>query len=280
MASEKSILRRAVSSRQFLIAGAVLLITACLSNAVTTIFRGLFRKETIKLVKVLDEMPESFGDRFELAKDVEFRPDSGVAGGKQTLSEDVIGSLGTDDYITWFYVDKTRFRYDKKAEESVPTAFVRLHIAYYTGLLDAVPHVADNCMLASGAVADGKPTDVTMTISGLPNDWDAWREVSVRRARFVKKSQTGQESRPTVFYVFSVNGEPVTRREDVRLKLLRPTDRYCYFAKIELSAGQFGGGKTLTVDELDDTCKAFLDAAGKTILSHLPTAKIVKRLNN
>ena len=60
------------------------------------------------------------------------------------LSAEEEEALGTHDYISRVYQDVT-------AEPNQPGSQVQLHVAYYTGTPDTVPHVPDRCYVAGGA---------------------------------------------------------------------------------------------------------------------------------
>ncbi len=62
---------------------------------------------------------------------------------QKPLDKDRQAELGTDDYITRTYRDT-------RLEEDDPTAYASVHIAYYTGMIDTVPHVPDRCWVAGG----------------------------------------------------------------------------------------------------------------------------------
>ena len=62
---------------------------------------------------------------------------------QKPLDKDKQEELGTADYITRTYRDTRLDRED-------PAAYASVHIAYYTGMIDTVPHVPDRCWVAGG----------------------------------------------------------------------------------------------------------------------------------
>lgn len=57
--------------------------------------------------------------------------------------EDVLKTLGTHNTVTRYYKQR------HPADASRPI-YLELHLAYYTGMVDTVPHVSDRCMVAGG----------------------------------------------------------------------------------------------------------------------------------
>lgn len=255
-----------VSWAPFIVAVVVLVAAAIGWNGALRLLGMAMAKERVELKQSLDAFPERIG-RFQLANHGEF-PDPSVKDGKIVLEDDVVGILGTTDYITWIYRDTSRPLGDS-------AVFVTVHMAYYTGLLDPVQHVAETCQVAGGAVEDRKNSyPVKWAVSGLGKQWSEWSEITANRAAFVKKNAAGETTNSVVCYLFSVNGEPVTRREDVRLRLMDPRKKYSYYMKIELSPM----GSNLTAQESDEVCKAFYAAAAKDILGRLASPSDIKEL--
>jgi hypothetical protein len=247
-------IKRVFNSKQVVIAAVALLVTALGWNITLDALGYVLAKKSVPLNRPLEETPEALG-RFVLAKDV-FKdyPD-----GKVRLTKDIEEILGTEKYITWIYRDT-------ESPANAPV-FIRLHVAYYTDILDAAPHVPDICQLAGGAQAAGSNT-VLWTVPTLAAPW---REVSLRRSAFVSKDSTS-----VVFYVFNVNGKPIDDRQEVRLSLSPPWKKYCYYAKIELAA--FGGARALTPEENDEICAAFFASAAPEILGLVASAEEIKAM--
>ena len=75
------------------------------------------------------------------------------------LSAEMVEELGTD-----LYLDR------KYAFGDAPDApLMNLHIAYYTGMIDAVPHVPDRCLVAGGFNARTTPVNLPLDV-----DRDGW----------------------------------------------------------------------------------------------------------
>ncbi|NLF31288.1 MAG: hypothetical protein GX591_10430 [Planctomycetes bacterium] len=216
-------------------------------------------KAKVPLHKELDEFPKTVGTRFALWQDL---TQGSIVRGEEQLTDDIVKVLGTEKFIGWWYLDRQR----STASSAV---IVRFHMAYYTGLLDAAPHVPENCQVAGGRLPDEKHTmQVVWTVGDLPEAWSGWREVTVRRAAFV---DPGDPNPVFSYYVFSANGQPMWDRNQVRGRMSDPWEKHCYYMKIEVSALR-SNGQPLTPEESDEICGAFFADALPLALQHVATA--------
>jgi hypothetical protein len=71
-------------------------------------------------------------------------------------------------------------------------------------------------------------------VEGVPGG-----KVPVRVLTFVKGGIYDYDE-PTVVYTFHCNGQFAARRDEVRLAVLDPRDRYAYFSKVEVTFGWQG----------------------------------------
>jgi len=165
------------------------------------------------------------------------------AGSDQHLSEELLEELGTELYLS------RTFR-DTRVDENKPGAFISLHVAYYTGLADTVPHVPDRCFVAGGARGVNK-TGETLQLTGSryrpdPNRPDAFladSRVSIDPVRLPQTdipatlftfSPARSERTSNVVYFFSANGKFLPTPDHVRLQGFDLRDRYSYYCKIEV----------------------------------------------
>lgn len=143
------------------------------------------------------------------------------------MSEDTVESLGTHEFLQLYLADTT-----KSVDDPTRVAFV--FVTYYTGKPDLVPHVPDECFMAAGYDALSKRT-AKLRVAGIGAPGD---EVHVRALQFrtPPKFQHGSTGSTdlTVMYLFSANDQWGTTRNDVRLILSNPWQRYAYYAKIEV----------------------------------------------
>lgn len=203
-------------------------------NASVAALKLSFRKEPVSLRLPVAAIPARLGPWLQLNVDTK-------------LSAEVEQTLGTQEYIQRVYVDTRQAdpavlaRWDA-AEVKTPElreelyqsivshdalAVMRLHVAYYTGAVDTVPHIPERCMLAGGFDPVGR-TQAELELEGR----------GPLRVSFVQFQERAGHAQPMTFsvgYLFHVNGDwehdAVT---GVRKRLQNLSERHAYFAKIEL----------------------------------------------
>jgi hypothetical protein len=131
------------------------------------------RKEAVPLRESLDSIPVVLGSWERVGDDVRY-------------GADVETELGTKQYLLRTY----------QRPGTDGAGRVQLHIAYYTGLIDTVPHVPERCWGAAGMIMTQQPHDVALRV-----DASAWPAGDARNA------STGQP------YPITMVQDPVTRRE-------------------------------------------------------------------
>lgn len=205
------------------------------------------QKEPVELRANLDVLPSRLGPW-------------AMQGESRKFGAELVEELGTS-----LYVDRTY------AIEGDPTAPVlALHIAYYTGMIDAVPHVPDRCLVAGGFNANGRPRNLELPIdlTGYPEDAGPVNAASKERYRLATRRDplTGRSTdvrmpigdlaiRTTGFtsdklrgeaiwagYFFIANGRVAITPEDVKRIAFMPSERSAYYCKIQV----LGSGKGLT----------------------------------
>ena len=168
------------------------------------------------------------------------------------LAPEIIDELGTEEYLSRWYID-TRLK------ENAPGAMVRLHVTYYTGLVDTVPHVPDRCFVAGGAEHKGLHD---MIIALDPSIFTENTEAGGYQAQAVLPPPGGDPFGPGtvvnlpqrnitatrftygvgenddydahVAYFFAANGKFLNSPNAVRLQGFDIRDKYSYYAKIEV----------------------------------------------
>lgn len=178
--------------------------------------------------------------------------------GRATLNAAVVESLGTDEYINW------GFRDTSVSESNSPLRQVNLHVTYYTGGRDLVPHTPDQCMKGAGY----EPTEsanLEIPIESLG------QQIPLRVLTFEKSSIMNNET-PTVCYTFSVNGKFACTRNGVRSEINSFGRRHGYFCKIEVSFGSPGSKpRNPTRQETVEATQRFLNRLLPVLLEvHLP----------
>ena len=235
----------------------------------------------------LTNFPEKIGP-YIIVQDGEFSSKKdGIPDGIDIVREDVLDSLGTTaSKYNWYYMATYR---DTRVPGTIKEGkgrYVRLEITYYTGLLDAVPHVPERCLFAGGYTIVYEqsgliPFEVKdpKIAAKLP---PRWRRFNLYRTVGARGGEKTAE-----YFVFSMNGIPTARWEVVRGKLMLFTVRYCYFAKIQIAVFKAGAyrGRVGIVNETDlsisdQACRDFLSHALPDILRFLPSADDVKKLSS
>lgn len=205
--------RAPLASWRYFVCLGLLVLAALSMNALAEYLGATFRKEAVPLKQSL-RIPI---DRDKLKP--EYRPHLYQP---PPISEEVLDSLGTEEYMSAWLVDLGR-------RANNPARVAELFVTYYTGKPDMVPHAPDECYPAAGWDPLGSPETVAVEVGGVgaPDD-----EIPVRVLRF-RSPRSGASG--AVAYFFYVNGHYVTTRFDVRRILANPFERDAYYAKIELS---------------------------------------------
>ncbi len=148
---------------------------------------------------------------------------------RQTIeNNDILRSLGTEDYVQWVLEDP---------RESAASAVrqVMLFITYYK-LPDRVPHVPEECYTGGGY-----QRLATSAVGFRLYEPNGPRDVPGRYLLFGKVAGAVSLSaeRFPVVYLFRVNGEYAGSRDDARMALNKNIfGKYAYFSKIELVFNQ------------------------------------------
>lgn len=210
-----------------IVAIVVLLVSAASLEAVKGLFEWVLFKKPVPLAQPLYRMADRLGP-YEKWRD------------EPPLNAEMEDALGTPYYITRIYRDT-------RLGENELGSLMRIHVAYYTGTTDTVPHVAERCVVAGGAAPQGAENrDVTlrsphisvredrvaaMTAMGrsvqLPT-----AEVPLRLVKFADPA--GHRPPFTVTYFFVANNTFVASAEGVRLQAFNMTDEYAYYCKVEV----------------------------------------------
>ena len=228
------------------------------------------------------------------------------------LSGDVEKELGTEEYFTRYYFDTTGYDVEKEDGDDGESVFrlypddggnsriitahlsapehgrtmiagyepgevVAIHMAYYTAIVDAVPHVPDKCWIVAGGTMvyrqahtfplegeryrDDPDSDGLLATSSFGNEVRI-PEPEVEMIVFAADNADGHRNAAAYFFV--ANGQFMASNTAVRFSFdLR--DRYAYYCKVELS---FPGIKD--PKEIERRAQAFLDDMLPEIMACLP----------
>jgi hypothetical protein len=244
--------------RAFLLVATILGVAAVGLNFTASYMKLNFRKAAVPPREPIRSIPLEIGPW--------------LAVNDHRLSEEIEDELGTTDYISRQYVDTrhasqatlelledadtTELRRDAERKllnevyTASPTSVVSLHVAYYTGSVDTVPHVPDRCMLGAGfemAIRD----EPILTIRANPDagevDASESRQIQTSYREFQDTRNNARPMTQGVAYFFQVNGD---YEHDaiigVRKRLQNLFETHAYFAKIEVMV-------QLPTDQLDPT---------------------------
>ncbi len=180
---------------------------------------------------------------------------------------EMLETLGTHNYVTRAYV--------RNEEAGDPAAKVlELHAAYYTGMIDTVPHVPDRCLVGAGFTITGTTRSIPLALD--LSTWNATtvpgfegtvlsrrsyrtrdaigpdgteRKVIIRPQVRLPQGIEGVALRTTEFatpqggrkliagYFFIANGGIASTAEDVRGLAFDLRASYAYYLKVQFSGG-------------------------------------------
>jgi uncharacterized protein DUF3485 len=185
-------------------------------------------------------------------------------GADQILGAEIVETLGTENYVSRNYL-RTR---DLDASNPIVVDF---HAAYYTGMIDTVPHVPERCFVGGGL----QQGDYSRVIE-LPMDTSSWRidptvpkayaglggelytvrlsndplytDAPGKRVRLPRgvTPDSPIEMRVSEFidpdgsklyagYFFIANGGTKANADDVRQLAFNLSDDYAYFLKVQVT---------------------------------------------
>ncbi len=165
------------------------------------------------------------------------------------LTAEMVEELGTDKYLDRLY--------------SADGKNVNVHVAYYTGMIDDVPHVPERCWDAAGLEMVGVPEiaalefEVPNTIfESVPTNLATGEpygtleytdaigstqrihlpvgEAAMTMSEF-QPSKANPRERQIGGYFFIANGRIAPSARDVRLLAFNPNEEYAYYCKVQFS---------------------------------------------
>jgi len=178
-----------------------------------------------------------------------------AVGDDRIMDPTIVQELGTDKYL-----DRTYALNGKLSD-----GYISVHLAYYTGMIDAIPHVPERCFGAAGM------RDVTLPANlSLPLDRSTWRDdpslknhatgrpypivdyrSDVHGTRKLRMPVGEWELRTTEFkdprypdarlyggYLFIANGRVTPNPEGVRLLAFEKSEKYAYYCKVQLTMSE------------------------------------------
>ena len=196
-------------------------------------------KEAVDLRRPLDSIPTRIG-RWERI------------GSDSVFSDTLIEELGTRRYLDRIYA----------VDGDPAKGALHVHIAYYTGTIDAVPHIPERCWAVGGLEltrnSEGVEVDIDRSAWRSPRDTaDPFRAayevvsltdpvtaeieevvmprggISMTTIEFQDPKQP--QRRQVGGYFFIANGGVARTSYDVRSLAFNLSDRYAYYCKIQLT---------------------------------------------
>lgn len=229
------------------------------------------RKEPVELRGSFSTIPQILGEWKQVGEDVQ-------------LDDAVLKELGTEDTISRTYaIDGESSR-----------GLLSVHVAYYTGMIDAVPHIPDRCFVASGLEPQGRPEVLPLPLDlskwsedpGSPNraTGEPYRrvehrhsftnqllstrmpvgEMAIRVTEFASRAQPGVRVFGGFFFV--ANGRVASVPEEIRLLAFKPSERYAYYCKVQFVLA----GPTITNERYVQSVADFLDEFLPELMLRLP----------
>jgi hypothetical protein len=202
-------------------------------------FYGLIRqfnvylsKERVELRRPLDAVPTQIGRWQRLGADTPY-------------NDILLEELGTRSYLDRVY-----------AIEGDPKTALHVHVAYYTGTIDAVPHIPERCWAVGGLELTQNSTSTTLEIDRSkwqPSKADGYfvsnvidsvtadiEAVTMPRGDVVATTIEFQDPkapriRQVGGYFFIANGKLESTSYGVRQAAFNLTDRYAYYCKIQIT---------------------------------------------
>jgi hypothetical protein len=248
------------------------------------------RKEPVPLRRDLGTVPAVLGRWQKVGDD-------------QVLDAAMVESLGTDKYLTRSYA----------LDGDPGKGVLMLHLAYYTGMIDTVPHIPERCWGAGGLVQVGDPDTVpirvpvyglasvgpslnvaanrpyrvlevadpvsripeTVALPLLENEQDMNHELEMTLTRFQDRRNDRIEQVGGYFFV--ANGRCTPSTFGVRLLAFERTDRFAYYCKVQLSA-RYPVGDPAPAEAFRAQAEDFLSQFLPQLMRLLPDWPSVERM--
>jgi hypothetical protein len=195
------------------------------------------------------------------------------------LSKEVIEELGTENYLSRVY----------RGEFNGKPVIIELHLAYYTGMIDTVPHVPERCFVGGGMVQDGATQTVPIPLdlerlsidpyvdqaeygsvySAVGENFQSVRmpfELDTRlKLRVTPFLDVRSDRRVFAGYFFLANGGIASSANDVRVLSFDPQTTYAYYTKV-----QFTSWDVESSEELGVIAGSLLDELLPQIMRRVP----------
>ncbi|MEE2907704.1 MAG: exosortase/archaeosortase family protein [Planctomycetota bacterium] len=203
--------------------------------------------------------------------------------GERRMDDAGVEQLGTDLYLTRQYFNSE--------DSTLPS--IQLHLAYYTGHIDTIPHVPDRCMVAGGLTQE-QPEPLNFELGINQEQWELdsehlldgepYRIATIERppgqiemARLpvgpfqLRTTEFGDPNSPnlSVFagYFFIANGRLTPDPWGVQMLAFKPEDKKAYFCKVQLTTAT---QEPITMEQFIQLATSFLEHMIPEIARVLP----------
>lgn len=199
-----------------------------------------------------------------------------AVGKDRLLDEATIEELGTDKYLDRSYA----------IAGSPRNGVLNVQLAYYTGMIDAVPHVPDRCLVAAGLTMRTQPENLPLTV-----DRHAWFNDPLGKVNVVtnqpysvaqveriggmktavrmpigdfalRTTEFGKLDQPDLRlysgYFFIANGRMTPAPEQVRMLAFRPSEKFAYYCKVQFTYGARAATQDQYLSMVSDFLSDFL----------------------
>lgn len=183
-------------------------------------------------------------------------------GADQVMDSEILDTLGTTNQVSRNYV--------LKGTEGPEAKVISFHAAYYTGMIDTVPHVPERCFVGGGLQKSSASVVMDLPVAGgdwvedetvpeqfrgpsgviytAPTSWQ-YSDRRGRRVRMPRGVGPGEPVRMMVSefrgeggvglyagYFFVANGGTVASAEGVRTLAFDLTSDYAYYLKVQTTS--------------------------------------------
>ncbi len=237
---------------------------------------AVLHKEAVPLRHPLHELPRTVGKWKRTGADL-------------ILPAEFIEELGTSNYLSRRYA----------IDGDVANGVLDFHVAYYTGMVDAVPHIPERCLVGNGLEKAPLSSVYVLDLDQMHWEVDAaytpdidpetdddgpyilalsQHATMVRMPRFNNGklelniseywSPDAPDNRFAAGYFFLTNGWAVPYAGSVKTRAFQLTDRYAYYCKVQLTYAR--NNEPVSAEDLAVYAAEFMDDMLPEIMWCLP----------